>query len=190
MTVNDEILKNENFENKPKQKRPNRSKNMQVQTEPGDNTKYLNFAMVLMALPDIDLDSPQAVRDRVCEYFTLCAENDMKPSVAALALSLHIERNTLWKWANGETKSKNSEIVHTIKRAYQVLDALMNDYMQNGKINPVSGIFLMKNNMGYKDEQKIEVKPESPLGAVGNPDEINSRYIDSIPDDEILIDAE
>lgn len=188
--MNEEILKNENFENKPKQKRPNRSKNLQVQTEPGDNTKYINFAMVLMSLPDIDLDSPQAVNDRVCEYFTLCADNDMKPSVAALALSLHIERNTLWKWANGETKSKNSEIVHTIKRAYQVLDALMNDYMQNGKINPVSGIFLMKNNMGYKDEQKIELKPESPLGNMGNPEEINRRYIESIPDDEILIDTE
>ena len=188
--MSEEISKTENSENKPKQKRPNRSKNMQVQTEPGDNTKYLNFAMVLMALPDIDLDSPKEVSDRVCEYFTLCADNDMKPSVAALALSLHIERNTLWKWANGETKSKNSEIVHTIKRAYQVLDALMNDYMQNGKINPVSGIFLMKNNMGYKDEQKIEVKPESPLGDIGSTDEINRRYVESVPDYEILPESD
>ena len=39
------------------------------------------------------------------------------------------------------------------------LTAQMEDYMQNGKINPVSGIFLMKNNMGYQDKQEVVVTP-------------------------------
>ena len=31
--------------------------------------------------------------------------------------------------------------------------------MQNGKINPASGIFLMKNNMGYRDETEVVLSP-------------------------------
>ena len=41
----------------------------------------------------------------------------------------------------------------------EALTAQMEDYMQNGKINPVSGIFLMKNNMGYQDKQEVVVTP-------------------------------
>lgn len=35
--------------------------------------------------------------------------------------------------------------------------------MNNGKINPVAGIFLMKNNMGYKDntEHTISVNQDN-----------------------------
>ena len=33
----------------------------------------------------------------------------------------------------------------------------MEDYMQNGKINPVTAIFLAKNNFGYKDTQEFVV---------------------------------
>jgi hypothetical protein len=34
-------------------------------------------------------------------------------------------------------------------------------YMMNGKINPVSGIFLGKNNFGYQDKQEYVVTPNT-----------------------------
>lgn len=36
--------------------------------------------------------------------------------------------------------------------------------MQNGKVNPASGIFLGKNMFGYKDVQDVVVTPNNPLG--------------------------
>jgi hypothetical protein len=40
-----------------------------------------------------------------------------------------------------------------------MLEELWESYMQNGKINPVSGIFLGKNNFGYQDKQDLVVTP-------------------------------
>jgi hypothetical protein len=42
-----------------------------------------------------------------------------------------------------------------------MLEALWEDYMMNGKINPVSGIFLGKNNFGYQDKQEYVVTPNT-----------------------------
>lgn len=64
-----------------------------------------------------------------------------------------------------------------------MLDSQMVDYMQNGKINPVSGIFLMKNSFGYKDQQEVVVTPSSPLGEQTDPEELRNRYIDSLPEE-------
>ena len=57
----------------------------------------------------------------------------------------------------------------------------MVDYMQNGRINPVSGIFLMKNNFGYQDKQEVVVTPKNPLGDAETPQALADRYIDLDP---------
>ena len=44
--------------------------------------------------------------------------------------------------------------------------------MQNGKINPVAGIFLMKNNMNYTDQQEVVLKPDNPLGERADPEKL------------------
>ena len=68
-----------------------------------------------------------------------------------------------------------------LKRAYLVLNAQMEDYMQNGKINPVSGIFLMKNSFQYQDKQEIQVSASQ--GDAESPDQLASKYADAIPVD-------
>ena len=57
--------------------------------------------------------------------------------------------------------------------------------MQNGKINPVSGIFLLKNNWGYRDEKEVTVKPSNGFGAETSPEELQKKYIDSIDADAL-----
>jgi hypothetical protein len=51
---------------------------------------------------------------------------------------------------------------------------------QSGKLNPVAGIFLAKNNYGYKDQNEYVLTPnkrdDSPVSA----DEIKARY--QLPD--------
>ena len=106
----------------------------------------------------------------------------MKPSVAGLALALDIDRRYLWEIREGK-KGKNPEVADSLKKAMKILDLQMVDYMQNGKINPVSGIFLMKNNFGYADKQEVILTPNSPLGDTKDTKELEERYLDSIVDE-------
>lgn len=160
-----------------KHRRPKRSEEMQVQTEPGENSKYIRHSLVLMNMKPPDMSNAESVMQHISNYFTVCEENDMKPSVEGLALSFGVDRRTVWRWANGvECSHLSEEVRHTIKRAYSLLNNLMVEYMQNGKINPVSGIFLMKNNMGYADQSEIVITPNSPLGSESNPESVTQKY--------------
>lgn len=161
---------------KPKRQRPDE----QVHTLPGDNTKYIDFNMILYKLDKTDMSNATEVAQRCEYYFALCAENDMKPNMASLAMALGLSRKCLYEYREGII-GKNPEVRDTLKKASYLLDAMMNEYMQNGKINPVSGIFLMKNNLGYTDKQEIVIKPQAPLGEQIAPDALADKYRDSIP---------
>ena len=163
---------------KEKAKRPEKSRQMSVQTNPGDNSKYLNHNIQVASLPSIDTTNPKEVEKRIFEYFQICGENDMKPSMAGMALAIGVDRATLWSWSVGNTRSDTH--YDTIKKAVQMLDAQMVDYMQNGKINPVSGIFLMKNNFGYKDQQEVVVTPQAPLGEQRDVDSLRNEYMETV----------
>ena len=136
---------------KDKQQRKQRV-DRNANTEQGENTKYLQHDLKLFNLPPIDLNNPEEVKDRVNYYLSVCAQDDMKPTVASLALAFSVSRFTLFDMLNGKNgKIKNSESIHTIKTVYDLINSYYEHLMNNGKINPVAGIFLMKNNMGYKD---------------------------------------
>ena len=166
-----------------KQRRPKRSEQMQVQTEPGDNRKYILHSLRLADLPKVDMDNVVDVTQRIFDYFTICSEDDMNPSFAGLALAMDIDRRRLWEIREGKM-GKNAAVSDTIKKAMKILDLQMVDYMQNGKINPVSGIFLMKNNFGYADKQEVVLTPNNPLGDTKDTKELEERYIESVVEDE------
>ena len=64
------------------------------------------------------------------------------------------------------------------------MENLWENYMQNGKINPVSGIFLGKNNFGYQDKTEYVVTPNTNADSDFNADDIRKRYaIDSSTSD-------
>ena len=149
------------------------------QTDPGDNSKYIGFALLLHRLPPVDMSNNEQVTQRVDEYFQLCADNDMKPGMAGLALAFGYDRRSLWEFINGK-RAKNQDVADTLKKASEILDIMMETYMQNGKINPVSGIFLMKNNLGYTDKQEVVITPQSPLGDQKDTKAIEEKYRDSI----------
>lgn len=149
-----------------------------VQAEPGDNSKFTRHNRMLYELVPVTFESAEEVKERTITYLDICEQNDMKPSVAGYALALGIDRVNLWRIVTGATV-KPAEVRNVLKRAYDLLNAQMEDYMQNGKINPVSGIFLMKNAWGYKDKQEIEVSANQ--GDAESPDQLASKYADAIP---------
>lgn len=131
----------------------------QTNLDPGDNSRYLRHALVTMNMSPIDISDPKQVEERIMWYFAHCADNDMKPTVKGLCNSLGIHRDTIHTWKTGEVRAGTHKEI--VLRAYDMLEELWEDYMLNGKINPVSGIFLGKNHFGYADKQEYVVTPNT-----------------------------
>lgn len=129
----------------------------QENIEPGDNSRFLSHAMAVMNMPPIDVSDVNQVERRIQEYMILCNDYDMKPTVKGFCNALRISRTTLFEWKRGTYRANTHQ--EMICRAYDLLEELWENYMQNGKINPVSGIFLGKNNFGYADKQEYVLTP-------------------------------
>ena len=160
--------------------------------EPGDNTKYMQVSMQLFNLPSIDLHKPEQVRDRLVEYFAIHSAADMKPTVAGMAMALGVDRRRLWE-IKVDVPDRNqglpNETRDLIKKAYDFLETLWENYMHNGKINPVSGIFLAKNNFGYQDKVEHVITPNMNNSADYSAEDIRARYLTDSPTIEQLSDS-
>ena len=154
-----------------------------LMAEPGDNAKYLALGMQLFNLPSIDLKDPVQVNDRLNEFFKMHIDADMKPTVSGMGMALGLDRRRLWeiKTGNFGTNKSLSQLptptMDSIKRAYEYMEILWENYMQNGKINPVSGIFLGKNNFGYQDKTEYVVTPNMNNDSDYSADDIKKRYL-------------
>lgn len=162
-----------------------------LQVEPGDNAKYMQINRALLKMKDIDLNDEEAVQQRLDEYFDLYASYDTKPTVVGMAIALNgHSRQWLWAVVNnqplggmGNLANLRPAVTDTIKRAYFLMENSWETYMQNGKINPVSGIFLGKNNFGYQDKTEYVLTPNTNGESEINPDEIRERYMLKKPND-------
>lgn len=172
---------------KPKQTRPKRSEQMQPHLEKGEVSRYIKHALEGFNLPPIDTSDIEQVKERCDWYFNHCVENDMRPSMAGLCNAIGISRWAFHKWCAGERRNTHQEYCIRIKG---LLEELMEDYMQNGKINPVSGIFLMKNNFGYQDKQEVVLTPNTPMGEPTSPEELQRKYIEATSGDYDFSDDE
>lgn len=161
-----------------------------LKVEDGDNTKYLMANVELMNMPDIDIKNPEEVRQRVNDYFKLYASYDMKPTVAGLGMALGLDRRRLWEIKTGNYTSSTpklpSEVEDSIKKAYKLMENLWETYMNSGKINPVSGIFLGKNNFGYQDKTEYVLTPNQKQDSDYDAEDIRKRYLS----DSTTIDSE
>ena len=161
-------------EEKKKRNRPDLQNFGQEGIEAGDNTRFIAFQLKVYNLPEIDMKDADAVSSRIEEYFKICMESDMKPAVTGLALALKMSRENLWKYR--EEKVGSREVCNLIKRAYYLLENYWEIMMQNGKINPVSGIFLAKNHFGYQDKQDVVITPNNPLQERRTAEELAEEY--------------
>ena len=152
--------------------------------EEGDNAKFLGVNIALFNMSKIDMHDPVAVQERLTEFFRLYAENDMKPTVAGMAMALGMNRRTLWAIVNDQPTGSSGyltalppEVALVIKKAHFLLENLWESYMNSGKINPVSGIFLGKNNFGYQDKQEMVLTPNTQNESDFSEDDLRKRYM-------------
>ena len=163
-----------------------------LNVEDGDNTRFLMANIELMNMPDIDVMDAEQVEQRINDYFKLYAKHDMKPTVAGLAMALGLDRRRLWEIKTGAAVGGTGKqhlpqaTLDSIKKAYFLMENLWETYMNSGKINPVSGIFLGKNNFGYQDKTEYVLTPNQKNDSDYDAEDIRKRYLS----DSTTIDSE
>jgi hypothetical protein len=191
----DDIVKEVVEKPKMKPRGKNIGETLAPVTEPGDNAKYIGVSLQLFNLPKVDLRKPEDVQARLSEYFQIRIDADLKPTVAGMAMALGIDRRRLWEIKSGAKMGGTTEYdlptptLVAIKKAYDFLENLWENYMNNGKINPVSGIFLAKNNFGYQDKTEYVVTPNVNNDSDYSAEDIRKRYLTDSPTIEQLPDS-
>ena len=161
--------------------------------EPGDNTRIVQTNMKFFDMPRVYLKNPDAVRERLCEYFKIYGEADLKPTVAGMAMALGVNRRTLWAIANDQPTGGNGyklnlppESTDLVKKAYEMLEMSMEAYANSGKINPVMAIFMLKNHWQYADKTEYVLTPNQQQASDYDAEDIRKRYLS----DSATIDSE
>lgn len=163
-----------------KRKRPDRTEDLIPHTKPGEISRMLAQAVEISSWPDIDTDDADQVSDRFRKYHQFCIDHDIKPDMPGLALSIGVTRKTLWAWENGYESNKPQAVRNVIKKAREINEIMMTQMMANGKINPVAGIFFLKNSHQYTDTQDIVITPNVPYQSSENTDV--DKLVQALPD--------
>ena len=127
-----------------------------VLVEPGDISKMVAFEMQWDDLPKVDTSKLDQVLDRIKLYFEACQTWDMRPGVAGLCSALGIGRTTWYYWVNGGRRPEYKKYLEPINAR---LESLMEQYGLQGKLNPATQIFFLKNHFGYKDVNDVVLVP-------------------------------
>ena len=150
----------------------------------GQNTKYVKVSTELAFLPDIDINNPEELKDRLIQFFSICAEHDVKPTVAGLGLALNgIDRRRLWEIANNSkstcviVNNLPASCTDLIKKAYKILENQWELRVNDGNINPVMGIFLGTNHFGYLNKAEYVVTPNNDNDNAVDVEDIRKRYL-------------
>lgn len=101
----------------------------------------------------LKFQSVEELQEKIEEYFSKCKTEGKKPIISGLALHLDTTRETLCDYRDKD------EYSYSIKRAKQRCEAILEENLVEGKVNPTGTIFNLKNNYGWKDktEQDVDV---------------------------------
>lgn len=153
-----------------------------VEMVDGNTSQEIQRALKkLYDLPKVSTNSE--ISKRIDSYFQFCEDNKLRPGVSQLALALGVSRGTLWNWSEG--KYCDDERKRICSKAISFIQAYVEQLFVSQKINPVSGIFLMKVWNGWKETTTLEmVSNNSALQADKTPEEIEAEIVSQIPVDE------
>lgn len=139
-----------------------------------DIQTYLMFALQSRKLPRVDTSDPMQIAERIDDYFQRCLDMKLKPTKTGLINSLGVSTSTWANWQNGKSGSRTIQLL--VESANGILEEMWEQYMLNGKVNPVAGIFIGNNQFGYQQRTTMVVQ-NNPLGEL--PDE--REIIENLP---------
>ena len=140
---------------------------------------------VLVNVNDHIPESDDEVALCIDNYFNMCVEYGIIPTVEGLANSLHIAVNTLLDWEHNKCEKRgNSRTVRAslVKNAKQRIQDFDTKLAMMGEISPPVYIFRGKNYYGMRDEVETTVHHDN-TNALQSKDEIQQRIMQGLPDD-------
>ena len=116
-----------------------------------------------------ELTDPDCIErwEKFTAYLRMCAEKDMKVGNLAAYMAIGIDKTIAWKWENEQLSKDRRNLIKSIR---QVCAVYREQLMQDGKVNPVVGIFWQKNYDVMRDQTETVITANAPLG-----EEVTSR---------------
>ena len=111
--------------------------------------------------------SIEQLEDDVSEFLELCSDTQTVPTITSLALWLGVDKTTIYEHAN----NSNSPFSTILKNIITYCHSLMQNGTVEGKINPVTYIFISKNDYGMRDDKNIMVSANAGGGSSVNSQE-------------------
>lgn len=115
------------------------------------------------------------LQQRIDAYFIFCEQRYFRPGVESLALALGVSRTAFWQWCK-----RDDEWGMRCREAKQAIIVFVEQASLCGHLNPATGIFLLKNIAGYRDDTGFD-------DAVGG-EKLKSVSADDLP--KLIIDEE
>lgn len=147
--------------------------------KPGEIAKDTRLALKLATLPKINVKDAEQIKQRCELYFNFCIENDTRPTVQGLCLSMNTNRQSLQNW-----ESENSARGDAIRGAKQIIRTLIEQWSVSGRLSPPVAIFWSKNYLSMKDTVTVEAVNNTGMRADKSPEEIEAEIISGIPVDD------
>lgn len=146
--------------------------------EVGYNTRRIMFMQAILPTEPLDYNDVAEMERRFNRYLQLCAEWDMKIGNQAAYAAIGIDKGTAWEWENRSLG--NPARTDFIKKVRQFCAMYREGLMEDGKVNPVTGIFWQKNYDGMKDQQEVVLTPNtSPLGEQKDAEALRQKYLEN-----------
>lgn len=125
--------------------------------EPTFTKKTISELREIFNLPKPETD--EDVSKRIYDFFIFCEEKGMRPGIELLSLFLGVTRMTIWNWSNGVTCSEARRDM--INHAKSLIASFLEQSHLQGKLNPVSAIFLSKCWLGYTEDLTVKLDTQT-----------------------------
>lgn len=144
----------------------------------GYNTRRIQFMMAIMPTEPLDYNDVDEMERRFTRYLQMCSEWDMKVGNQAAYAAIGIDKGLVWDWLN--RREANPRRTDFLKKVQTICAMYREGLMEDGKVNPVTGIFWQKNYDGMKDQQEVVLTPNAnPLGEQQDAETLKQKYLEN-----------
>lgn len=120
------------------------------------NIRHIDHTTSLALMPPLEVWDAESIGRRTMEYLEKCKEDGVRVNLSSYALALGTTPDGLNELIND--KRKTDEVRAALLKGISMVESIMIEMMMEQRINPVTGIFLLKNHFGYKDQSEISFK--------------------------------
>lgn len=140
------------------------------------NARVVSFIREITPKEPLDRQNVAEMRRRFDRYLELCAEWGMKVGNLAAYTAIGISKDLAYDWL--QHPASNPERAAFIKSVQTICAMYRESLMQDGKINPVTGIFWQKNYDGFQDQKETVVTARVEQNTK-SAEELQAKYLES-----------